>query len=141
MEMCFYVPGKGTIQDGAREVAPHYFIGQYSREPLDIMQARVPGVELWEFEKAIDAIQAANKAKYCTAPEEITKEKFWYFLEVLPPCKWTHIGGAECFFVSEALTMDLHQWCVRIGDKYWALNRSRFAKPADIIAECAQVSP
>ena len=138
-QMCFYVPGARTIQDGAIEAAPYAFIGQYSGESLDTMSARVPGVVLYDFEKACDEIKKVREAALCTPPVEITAEQYMDWLECLPPCKWTKHRGAECFFISEATDADIHQWCVKIGAKHWALNRSCYRTPESIIAEVADV--
>ena len=135
-KFCFYVPGNTTIQDGAIEVAPGCFIGQYSGESLETMAERVPGVTLCEFDKALAEMKTAREARYCLPPVEITAEQYRDWLECLPPCRWTRERGAESFFISEPLDADLHQWCVRIGNRHFALTRSRFAKTADIVAEC-----
>jgi hypothetical protein len=58
-------------------------------------------------------------------------------LEVLPPCKWTRSSSAEAFYVSEPLAADIHAWHVRIGGRYWSLNRSRTRSPDSIAAEVA----
>lgn len=82
-------------------------------------------------------IDDAAMATYCHAPSEETEEQFWYALEVLPPCKWVRSKGAEAFFVSEALTGDIYSWHVRIGKRYWTLNRSCACSPDYIISEVA----
>lgn len=137
-EMCFYVPGERTIQDGARLVNG-VWIGQYSRETLKTMAARVPGVTLCEMDAACDQAKVAREAALCGAPVATSKEAYWEMLEVLPPCKWTKHRGAEAFFVSEALDANIHTWCVQIGTgdgaRYWTLNRSAFRSAASIIDE------
>lgn len=57
-----------------------------------------------------------------TAPEPITKEKFWDALEVLPPCRWHARLGVEMFHISERVTHDLVAWYGRVGDKYFWFN-------------------
>ena len=54
-------------------------------------------------------------------PVQVTEQRFWEMLEVLPPCKWTRLQGSESFFVSEAETMNLHTWLARIGQNYYEL--------------------
>lgn len=54
-------------------------------------------------------------------PVEVTEQRFWDILEVLPPCKWTRLRGSESFFISEAETMHLHTWLARIGGSYYEL--------------------
>ena len=61
------------------------------------------------------------RANNGSAPVEVTEQRFWEMLEVLPPCKWTRLRGSESFFVSEAETENLHTWLARIGDNYYEL--------------------
>ena len=44
-------------------------------------------------EPAFDALMQAHYESLKTKPIIITKEAFWYALEVLPPCRWHHVGG------------------------------------------------
>lgn len=131
---CFYVPGETHIHDVAR-LQGETWVGHYSEETLDTMRARVPGVELRDFGEVLKETEAARVAQYCHPPKQITEESYDHFLNVLPPCAWTHTRGAECFYVSEAWDADLHQWCVKIGNNCWTLTRSKLTAPKDIIAE------
>ena len=54
-------------------------------------------------------------------PVETTRQLFWDMLEILPPKKWTRGNDCESFYVMEALTGDLHEWHIRIGERYFAL--------------------
>ena len=67
-------------------------------------------------------------------PKQITEERFWYLLEVLPPCKWTRLHGSESFYVSEAETEDLHTWCLRIAGGYFELVAPKSLTHEQIIA-------
>jgi hypothetical protein len=52
-------------------------------------------------------------------PKEITRERYWEMLEILPPCKWTKGLAWESFHISERLTNNLVSWFVNDGDKYY----------------------
>lgn len=54
-----------------------------------------------------------------TKPKRITKDNYWYALEVLPPCRWHNVRGIEVFHVSERLTGDLVAWYACINEKYY----------------------
>lgn len=64
------------------------------------------------------------EAKRTTEPKEITLEQFWYWLECLPPERWSKRGGAEVFHVSERITYSIVVWCVRIGERYFSVDAS-----------------
>lgn len=69
----------------------------------------------------LDEAESMVRAKYIEPPKRITKERFWWMLEVLPPCKWARRSGAEAFHISERIYADLVSWVVRVGDDYWEL--------------------
>jgi hypothetical protein len=50
---------------------------------------------------------------------EVTHERFWDMLEVLPPCKWITAGSEETFHVSERLWDNHVSWFTRIGERYF----------------------
>lgn len=54
-----------------------------------------------------------------SAPVEITEERFWEMLEVLPPSKWTHHDGIEMFHVCERITHNLVSWFAHLGDRFF----------------------
>lgn len=67
----------------------------------------------------LDALISEHEQSLVTLPAPIERDQFWYFLEVLPPCRWHDHKGVELFHVSERLTGDLVQWCARIGDAHY----------------------
>jgi hypothetical protein len=54
-----------------------------------------------------------------TPPQRVTKERFWFLLECLPPLKWVRERGAESFAILEPDIANLHTHCVRIGERYY----------------------
>jgi hypothetical protein len=143
--MAFYEVGKTHLYSIAVMCEGEYRT-QYDKETLADLRAQGrTSMELLPFDDACKLIDDAQMAAYCHAPVEITKQKFWEMLEVLPPCKWTRKRlecwsdslSTEAFYVSEPLAADIHAWHVRIGGRYWSLNRSRTRSPDSIIAEVA----
>lgn len=133
--MVFYETGKTHLYSIAVMRDGEYRT-QYDNETLAALRAQNrASMELLPFNDACRLIDDARMAAYCHAPVEITKQQFWEMLEVLPPCKWTRSKGYEVFYVSEALAADIHAWHVRIGGRYWSLNRSRTRSPDSIISE------
>lgn len=63
-----------------------------------------------------------------TKPKEVSEERYWYLLEVLPPCKF----DGKSFYISEADTEDLHTWCAEVEGKYFELVASKFKSNAEI---------
>lgn len=55
-------------------------------------------------------------------PHKITEERFFYMLEVLPPCRWSTYRSMESFHVSEHLSGDVVSWFARLGaDEFWEM--------------------
>lgn len=137
--MAFYEPGKthlyslAVYQDGEWRT-------QYDRETLaEVRAARGEHMQLIPFEDACRMIDDAQMAAYCHAPIEETRENFHAMLNVLPPAKWLRGTHTEAFFVPEPLCADIYNWHVRIGDRFWCLNRSGTRAPESIIAEVSIV--
>ena len=51
----------------------------------------------------------------------MTQERFDELLNVLPPCQWMRQGGIEHFYVSERISGEVVQYCVRFGQAFWGL--------------------
>lgn len=112
-------------------------IGLYSRETLEQIAARWDGpVEVLSTEAAREREEAAN----ITSFERVSKDRWWWLLECLPPRNWTREGDSESFAISEAYTQRVHTHCVRIRigckDHYFEA-RKRIGTPhAVLAAEC-----
>ena len=79
-----------------------------------------------------------NKTAYIKPFVEISEEQYYDWLECLPPCKWHDLDSRfNSFFISEALTHDLHQFCIKDKKegKYYAGTRSRFITDSELLAE------
>lgn len=72
--------------------------------------------------------------------EDITEERYYEMLDVLPPMNWRNIGkGVEVFCICEAFTGHLHHHYVKYstdGEKVFkSALRSRFIKGDEILKE------
>jgi hypothetical protein len=92
--------------------------GVYSGKTLEEMLAKYPDIQIVPYEVSI----AHDKQQRITAPAEISYERFDDLLNVLPPCKWRRLGGAEAFHMVERITHDIVTWCVRIGEKCYSFD-------------------
>jgi hypothetical protein len=76
-----------------------------------------------------DEYSAGERGIRLSEPEaEITEEKFRYYLEVLPPLKWTSTESFESFLMSEFTSGSYTQQTVRRG---FGENARYFAKIVD----------
>jgi hypothetical protein len=74
---------------------------------------------------------------------QITREKFFDLLEVLPPAKWTRRHDTESFMVVECETANLYTWCARLGTgddaTYWQMVAPNDSTHSDILRNVALV--
>jgi len=74
-------------------------------------------------------------------PWRIDEKRFWYLLEVLPPCKWRRMSDGESFHISERLSGSIVTWAVRIGSDYFELQDDEHKPHAELVAACRAVTP
>ena len=115
---CFYKPGEIHIQDIAVQDKDGAWVGFYSGDSSEAMEART-GAVLRDFEEACAEITKAERERFVKPAVRITAEAFNDALNVLPPCRWNRGDYSEWFHVSERLTGDLVNWYVRSGDRYY----------------------
>ena len=80
----------------------------------------------------LDALIAQFEAGLITDAQPITEERYWDYLECLPPCRFTEIAGWQVFHVSERLTGDLVQWCGARGGQHFGFTDRAGASLASI---------
>lgn len=106
-------------------VNPETGRGLYSGETADEIAKRLGCVV--EVLTIADALQR-ERAQLITGATEITAEQFDNWLNCMPPMRWGSTSGIESFAICEALTHDIHQWCLRTGRgnaaRYWTFNDS-----------------
>jgi len=91
--------------------------GRYGGKTQAQLEAEHGPIEIVDDAECTRRIEASN----ITAPVEIDHDKFWYWLECLPPCKWYRGGNTEAFHISERITESIVTWCVRVGERYFSL--------------------
>lgn len=69
--------------------------------------------------ETVDKLIKEHEKSLISNFKEIDSERFFYMLEVLPPCKWSNVHGVELFHVSERITGNLVSWFFRKGDQYF----------------------
>lgn len=57
-----------------------------------------------------------------TPPQQVSRERFYDMLEVLPPARWYRGGHIEWFHVCEYLAENLVTWFGRLGNYYYEFN-------------------
>lgn len=87
------------------------------------------------YEEASKIIDKVDREKYVKPWKQVTKERFWNMLEVLPPCGWNTTEGVEMFFVSEAHTGNLHSHFASISNKYYEAIRDRTIARKNLVME------
>lgn len=112
----FYHRPTLTIIDTAHLDESGAWRGWYSKQNLSEIQARYPNAKICEENDAVWHME--NQLK--TDPEEITEEKFLYFLGVLPPEDWRRDETGESFKLSEYTSGNITTICACKGGKYYS---------------------
>lgn len=127
---CFANPAKDYIQDAAIEAEGQY-IGQITGKTLAQLQAEDPDIQLMDIDEFISIIEQ----RATTDPEEITEDRYWDLLGVLPPWGWHRGGDTESFYMSEFLNGRVTTHVVRLGDRYFSFNAPVMTRHADRVAK------
>lgn len=83
--------------------------------PADVQANYGPDLIVLSYDDAAQRHEDAAK----TPVSEITKERYWYALECLPPVGWSHRGGGESFKMVERITGRITNIFVNIGKRYF----------------------
>ncbi len=117
----------GNLEDCLIKFADGKFYSKYIHSENDNSEQyynATEGFEVFTNEEACFAVMDAADAKsYIKEWKEITEQDYWEALEVLPPIFWRSGGGAESFFISEAMTSNIHSCCIKINDKFYTAMR------------------
>jgi hypothetical protein len=128
----FYSSKENCIIDTCTdEIIPR---GHYGKKTLEQTRLEYLDAVYMPFEDASKLMDEKN-----TLPvSEITKEDFWYFLEVLPPNQWIQESGCESFKMSEHWSGPITSIYARIGKRYFTL-RDNYKLPHDeIMKRCKE---
>lgn len=105
--------------DGTTIAGPNKLASDYLAE---LNAKRRPDTEpfvIIEGEDLAPLIKAAQDATYLHPWEETTEDKYSYWLEVLPPEKFTRTGGVTLFRMSEYQTADITLHAATCNDRYF----------------------
>lgn len=91
--------GQPSVIDSVVLNADGVQVGEFSRETLEEVAKRYPGVYLAEFETVLEE----KRQIYKTVFREISEDAFVEALECLPPVGWVRQRHAESFKLSERL--------------------------------------
>ena len=110
-EKCFFQPSQKIVIDLVRDNG----LSMYGHLTLAQVQAREGAdVIIIDTDDAIEQIRASH----IKPPVEISEERFFEMLEILPPEKWVRFKTEESFQVSERITGNIVMIFVRIGSRY-----------------------
>lgn len=131
-----YQPGAdSTYTVAIRDPETGEVICGYSKKPVAEVMKERPELKLVTFGTAWRAVEAVQVARYCNDWVEITKDRFWEMLEVLPPKRWRTHKGVEMFAISEFTTGALTGFFARLGDRYFEATRDYFTSTDEQIAK------
>jgi len=101
-----------------------------------MQQESAEQLEVMPFTQALELVDAADRARYCTGPKRITQERYEEMLNVLPPENWRRGVGYGCFRLSERLSGTIASFFLRIGDSYYQVNEDEDADPGVLFRAC-----
>jgi len=105
-------------------------VGAYGGKTVGEMEAEY-GTEVRR--GTIAEFRKVHDAAWRTEPEEITEERWDYYLNVLPPQGWGRANGVESFKMVEKLSGEVTVICARRGDRFWSF-QDNASLPAHEIA-------
>ncbi|MDR2882087.1 MAG: DUF1419 domain-containing protein [Azoarcus sp.] len=112
----FYQPDKPThVINAVFRRQDGDLAGLYSRKTSDELVAEYPGMLIG----TVEEFKAFQNEALRTDPEEITEERYWEMLEVLPPLNWRGTAGYESFMLSEFWCGDITTIYANRGSRYF----------------------
>lgn len=99
----------------AEQCSDGVYRSQITGKTLEEVQKEHPDAEMIGMD---DFVEITEKMA-TTDPTEIDENRYWYLLEVLPPCSWQRCGSSESFYMSEFTSGRVTNHVVRIGKRYF----------------------
>lgn len=115
MEKVFYIPGSPTAIDYALELGNGQVVTNWTRETLEQLAERYPGVVLGDEDTFI---QQQERALGST-PEEITEAEYYAALTMPNPLVWQLGDGIESFKGCEYVAGNVTTIYARRGHRFW----------------------
>jgi hypothetical protein len=94
-----------------------------------------PEFVMMTFEEAQPQISAAEDRQYVAGWREISEQTWRGAMNCLPPCRWRTERGVELFYVSEALTSNIHSFYAALNGRYFTRNCRTTVQYADMVPE------
>jgi hypothetical protein len=66
-----------------------------------------------------ETLYLSHLETFITSPVVVDSERFYWLLEVLPPCRWNTVGSVEMFHISERLTGNIVTWCAQYRSTFF----------------------
>jgi hypothetical protein len=85
---------------------------------VDELATEYPGVKLG----VLDDVAAQSEDMFRKATVEISEDRWFEMLEVLPPVAWTNLANSESFKLSERTYGCITAIFCRIGDRYFEMS-------------------
>lgn len=63
--------------------------------------------------------EAKQRALYIKPPKEITEERFYEMLDVMPPLRWVTRNGVQSFILAEPLDLNYYTQFAKYNGKYY----------------------
>lgn len=126
---CYYSPAQNVVIDAVRPETGLTYYGKKDRAA--ILEEHPDAVLL-----TIDEAGRRHEAPFVEPVEEITKEKYWYWLEVLFPEDWQHTSGGESFKLCERACGSITKICAQIGDRYFSMSDKYTTPHKEILQRC-----
>jgi hypothetical protein len=76
--------------------------------------------KLMTFDEVMPLIREVEDRELVTGWREISHETWRSSLNCLPPCRWRMVRGVELFYVSEAITSDIHSFYAAFDGRYFS---------------------
>jgi hypothetical protein len=130
-QFCFANPTQLQAEDVAIEVTEGVYLGQYSRMSLEQLQARDPGIQLLNSEEFLRSCDL----RMTTDPKEVEESRYWYLLEVLPPCSWHRDYGCQSFYMSEFISGNVTSHVVMLDKRYFTFDAPVMKYHSDRVAK------
>jgi hypothetical protein len=86
----------------------------------------------------LEEYQRLHDQYWTTEPKEITQEKYWSALSVMPPFKWVRSEKHESFKMDEMLSGCITGIYCRIGKRYFSFNGDISTPHDEVISKCAK---
>lgn len=119
-----YVPGEYYLRTALTE-RNGQLVSIYSGETVQEMLKDLPAETIVaSLDDVLPMVEAAQRKAFCFPPKEITEERFWDMLEVLPPHDWKRTADGESFKMCERTSGDITAIFAKVDGRYWEMSDS-----------------